>query len=301
VKQGESVWVRTWVETIVEENPEAAIGYLEDVRRRVPPCWDVLYPLSEALAASGRKERAEDVLRELLPLDPDEITVLASLCDLLKERGETSERSEILDRLVRQDDSGQYWEERGALRLSRGDLEGALSDCARADQLEGSRDGFSRMLMHARDDDHKAELIAWMLQRDPRCDRAYMERGQLLEMRGDRRGAREDYGRAIDLAPQNDVAYSWRGNLSLNEGRLVDALQDYTRAVELRPTSAWAHVARAEARVEVGDRPGAIEDLEKALGLLRPKSGSRKDIEDYLALVRRGESGPGPLGLKQAR
>jgi tetratricopeptide (TPR) repeat protein len=81
---------------------------------------------------------------------------------------------------------------------------------------------------------------------------------------GDKQGALEDYGQAIQLNPNNSVAYSNRGDARRELGDKQGAIKDYTDAIRLNPKNAFAYLSRGITHAELGNKPQAIEDLQLA-------------------------------------
>ena len=171
---------------------------------------------------------------------------------------------------------------RGNLKNSLNDPQGALSDLNRAIAL------------------------------DPNLAKAYYNRGNLKNSLNDPQGALSDYNRAIALDPNYTIAYYNRSNLKKNklndpQGALSDlncaialdpsdasaycnrgnlkyqklndpqgALSDYNRAIALDPNCADAYGSRGNLRYhKLNNRTGAIADTKKAIELCRAQGNTQ--------------------------
>ena len=98
---------------------------------------------------------------------------------------------------------------------------------------------------------------------------AYYKRGIAKYESGDKRGAIDDYNRAIALNPKFAKAYHNRGWAKYKLGDRQGTLADYNRAIALEPKYALAYYNRGRVKYDLGDKKGAITDLSKAAKLSR--------------------------------
>jgi tetratricopeptide (TPR) repeat protein len=102
---------------------------------------------------------------------------------------------------------------------------------------------------------------------DPGNALALNNRGKAKSLRGDVRGALDDYGASIKADPDLAQAFANRGYLLLTVGDRSGALRDFEAAIRLEPGVPKFYVNRAGLRGEAGDAAGALSDLEMALRL----------------------------------
>jgi tetratricopeptide (TPR) repeat protein len=126
---------------------------------------------------------------------------------------------------------------RGAAKIEKGDLDGAIADYNRAIEL------------------------------NPKDARAYYNRGIAKRAKGDLDGAIADFSRAIELDPKYAIAYNNRGIAKDDKGDLDGAIADYNRAIELDPKHAVAYNNRGFDKEARGDLDGAIADYNRAIEL----------------------------------
>ena len=65
--------------------------------------WMVIHLLKDSLFALDRYSEIEDILKQILKIDKDNIEVIASLSEILSHRGEESEAIELIDSAIGQD------------------------------------------------------------------------------------------------------------------------------------------------------------------------------------------------------
>ena len=114
---------------------------------------------------------------------------------------------------------------RGAAKIEKGDLDGAIADYNRAIEL------------------------------NPKDARAYYNRGIAKRAKGDLDGAIADFSRAIELDPKYAIAYNNRGIAKDDKGDLDGAIADYNRAIELDPKLAIAYNNRGNAEKKLSRSP----------------------------------------------
>jgi len=127
------------------------------------------------------------------------------------------------------------WNNRGAIRKTRGDLNGALTDFSKVIEMTG--------------DDYKA----------------YANRGSVFLSLNQLDKAIADYDRAIELNAGLAELYANRGYARQNSGDLRGALDDFNIALRIRPDFAEVYSNRGTVRYIMGDLPGALEDYKTTL------------------------------------
>jgi tetratricopeptide (TPR) repeat protein len=101
---------------------------------------------------------------------------------------------------------------------------------------------------------------------NPNNANAYYTRGLSYYTLGDKQKALEDYNQALSLDPNYDTVYYNRGLVRAELGDKEGAIKDYSQKLRLNPNSA-AYNNRGLLRAELGDNKGALEDYNQALSL----------------------------------
>ena len=148
---------------------------------------------------------------------------------------------------------------RGAAKIEKGDLDGAIADYNRAIELnpKDARAYYNRGIAKRakRDLDGAIADFSRAIELDPKYAIAYNNRGIAKEARGDLDGAIADFNRAIELDPKLAVAYNNRGFDKEARGDLDGAIADYNRAIELDPKLAIAYNNRGNAEKKLSRSP----------------------------------------------
>jgi tetratricopeptide (TPR) repeat protein len=102
---------------------------------------------------------------------------------------------------------------------------------------------------------------------NPEDATAYHNRGSTYGDLQEYEQAIEDYDRAIELNPEYATAYNNRGLAYAHLQEYERAIEDYGRAIELDPEDARPYLSRGAAYAQLQDAR-AIEDLERAAELV---------------------------------
>lgn len=81
------------------------------------------------------------------------------------------------------------------------------------------------------------------------------------------KSARNDYDRAIEIAPAFAPAFANRGALKDDAGEYELALHDYDKAISIDPNNSIAYFNRGNTKYRMGNQSGACLDWSKALEL----------------------------------
>ncbi len=123
------------------------------------------------------------------------------------------------------------WSNRGNVRLSQNNIEGAIEDFNRSIELTPN-------------------------QPDP-----YLNRGIAYERLKEWDKAIADYDRVIEIEPQDAYAYNNRGNAYAGKQDWENALKNYDRAAELDPKFAFARANSALVRYQLGQDNRALREI----------------------------------------
>jgi tetratricopeptide (TPR) repeat protein/membrane associated rhomboid family serine protease len=96
---------------------------------------------------------------------------------------------------------------------------------------------------------------------------AYNYRGVAELEKNDWARAIADFNKFIELNPNDAHAYNYRAFVKIRQGDVDGAIADYTRAIELKPDDVEAHGNRGYAKLQKGDLNGAIADCTRAIEL----------------------------------
>jgi tetratricopeptide (TPR) repeat protein len=260
---------------------------------------------AKAFAARGESALALTALDQALAVAPKD-AMLFCLRGRFGGSRAPERAQKDLDRAIElAPDLAVAWRDRGAVRVLRGDLAGALKDLDRAIELDpkdaASFVGRAHALFLRGEDAHALKDLDRAIELEPGAAGPFVSRGGIEEHLGDDKAALADFTRAIELDPKEAAArrgralalahghdvkaaledanealrlepreaegYRIRGNLLLVRGDNQNAIEDLTHAIELDPKNAESYEYRAEARTALHDREAALEDLKRVVEL----------------------------------
>lgn len=92
------------------------------------------------------------------------------------------------------------------------------------------------------------------IQIDPKCARAYANRGSQKLFIKDYQGSIIDLNQAIKLGRENNNIYACRGLCKYNLGDYYGAISDFTKALEFDPTDQYSSKRRESARLKLNEK-----------------------------------------------
>jgi tetratricopeptide (TPR) repeat protein len=100
---------------------------------------------------------------------------------------------------------------------------------------------------------------------NPRDAKAYFNRGNAYDDKGQYDQAISDFNKVLEIDPKFENAYINRGNAYANKGQYDQAISDYTKALEIDPRGADTYRNRGLTYAKKGQYNLAISDYTKAL------------------------------------
>jgi tetratricopeptide (TPR) repeat protein len=104
----------------------------------------------------------------------------------------------------------------------------------------------------------------------------WLEKGYALNRRGDFKGAKKAYGRAIELDPKNAMAYY--GHAIMSDEK--EAMRDFNALLALQPKDSESHLARARTYKQLEKYDLALQEFGKAID---KASGIKEKADAYFA------------------
>jgi tetratricopeptide (TPR) repeat protein len=102
----------------------------------------------------------------------------------------------------------------------------------------------------------------------PKISDVYVGMANAYHGKGDLDTAAEQYGKAIQVNPNDELAYENRGLINYKRGKFDEALADYNKAVELAPDHGEIYLERGMLLMQKGDAASddlALADFDKAI------------------------------------
>ncbi|MHC0068213.1 caspase, EACC1-associated type [Nostoc sp. UIC 10890] len=212
---------------------------------------------------------------------------------------------------------------RGVVRSSQGDRQGAIEDYQKAaylyqkqgqtsysqdvlNQIEKlqilpssptvstpsttmtAKELYDRGLDKSNKGDYKGAIddFTQSLQLDPNYVLAYFQRGYALNEIEDYKGAIENYNQYLQLNPNDAAAYNNRCLVYNNLDKYQQAISDCNKAIRINPNNANAFYNRGNTRSKLGEKQAAIQDFQKAAQLYQ-KQRKTKDYQDALSRIKK--------------
>ena len=207
------------------------------------------------------KEQKRDELRKYIAALDEAVSRKPNKAALYFKRAEFYEELEELEKAVADCDkaisltpNSDFFNTRGGLHMSMGNLDAGLADFERA------------------------------VQANPANAMAYSNRGAAHSKLGDVDAAIADYGLAIQHEPNYPNSYANRAYAYYKVGQYEKGIADCNQALALRPNHANTFVNRGHCRAALGDKEGARADFYKALELADTRSVMEEATEGLRAL-----------------
>ena len=121
-------------------------------------------------------------------------------------------------------------------------------------------------------DEEALRLLSQAIEENPTLTVAYMEMGEIYEVRGENAKAEQNYGAAASLEPTNFDAQYKHGYMLHILNRLSEAVSAYLRSLAIRPNDFNANLNLATAYFQLNEPSQALYYAETAVRL-EPTSG----------------------------
>lgn len=257
---------------------------LEALSRAHPNDAKVRFWWAKALLAMDNRAAAERELREATRLDDTMLEAYTTLASMLFAAQRPQEAEQVLDRARgRVADQAAIHRALGEGRFARGDIAGAEAELRQA--VQGRSDDLrTRMLLaqvlrRRRNFDDAARELDVVSRGDAEYPGLLLERGMLLQARGDAQGAVSIFRTALARDTNNVELGVNLGAALLAAGAFEDADRQVASIVEQNPNLAEAQYVLGRARLGKGNIVDAVRLLERATEL----DATRADFRAYAA------------------
>jgi tetratricopeptide (TPR) repeat protein/S1-C subfamily serine protease len=222
---------------------------------------------------SGKFDAALKAIDVAIRLEGNDLILLNHKSAILMGKKQYSAAISILDEIIRKNPQTYAYYNRGKIKFSLGNTQGAIADFNRAIALSpkdieayinrGAVKSYLGNNQEAIADYDRAIAL------NPKLAMVYYNRGDSKSNLGNQQGAIADYDLAIAIEPKFAEAYSNRGLTKSDLGKKEEAIIDYDRAIAINPKFAEAYYNRGLAKSGLGDRQRAITDMSKAAELFQ--------------------------------
>jgi tetratricopeptide (TPR) repeat protein len=233
--------------------------------------------LAEILYQGGDLDRAVDVVRLLLPSNPQDVDVLYTAARIYADLANRS-RDALA---VAAPDSGRMHQLMAEFLINRGDAHAALIQYRKALELEPKLRGVHYELgeailvdsrqapaLEAAEKEFRAALAE-----NPADARAEYRLGTVCSLQRDYKTAIQYYSRALQLQPSNAYAHQELGAAWIKMGELEKALEHLLAATRLDPLYPAAHYELSTLYRRLGRQAEARRELEAFEKLVELRKG----------------------------
>ncbi|MDP3276239.1 MAG: tetratricopeptide repeat protein [Deltaproteobacteria bacterium] len=227
---------------------------------------------AKALLAGNDRPAGERELREAIRLDDTMLEAYTTLATLLASSGRPQEGEQVLERARgRVSDQAAIHRALGESRLQRGDFAGAESELTlalgrRSDDLR-TRYLRAQVRRRLRQFDEALADIEAIGRADADYPGLLLERGIILETRGDVQGAVAIFRTALAREPQSAELAVHLGAALLAAGAFAEAEQQVSPVIDRNPNMAEAYFVLGRARLSQNNLPDAVRLLERSTEL----------------------------------
>ncbi len=195
--------------------------------------------LAGVLMKLERNEEAEDVVREALALEPENIEALTMLAQVLNSQKKSREAIEVYERVMEADP------ENDSLRLHLSVLLASTGDLAHAEKV----------IKPASDDDMRASGYYYIGVLAAGMDKIKLAKRVLKE--------------SIKINPSLDASYQYLGIIEQKNGNFRKAEQYYLKALEINHANIGVLENMSQLYMD-NDKPEKALEMERALGTMEP-------------------------------
>ena len=229
---------------------------------------------SMLLLNTGRIDKAEKALTEVLEKNSRDTQALFYMSLVHNFRGDRPEEKKVLEKIISLDsahpDAGLAlgWIYAAESKYGRAEnfFKKLIDAETSAHDLE-ARLGYAYVLKQLGSDKEAYEQYSTVIENDPDNMIAYIDRGIIRALQEDYKGAEEDFSEAVRIDPDYLWNYIDRGRVRFYSGRIRGAVDDFSRALEIDSSLFTAYAQRAEAYEILGENDLALKDYEKALDI----------------------------------
>lgn len=172
-------------------------------------------------------------------------------------------------------DDAEGYTLRGKVWERKGDLDKAIEDFTQAIRFNGLDEKSVVYIVFSKQ--------GFMTREYKPYPQPYIDRGRVLDEKGEFAAAVKDFTEAIEIKPDNSKYYCYRGDSWARKGELDKAIDDYVTALELDPAAGkncYRLDALAGAYARKGEFASAVKWAEKALKQASDRGASEQEMSD---------------------
>jgi tetratricopeptide (TPR) repeat protein len=204
---------------------------------------------AEQLLAQGKYADAEEMFRQALINNPQDMVATVGLGMALAKQFKLDGADDMFDRVLAADpNNGLAHAGKATVALNR--LQSSSGS------IRSQRDS---ILKYAEDESRRACTLA------PASAECHYTLGSVLREQGRLDEAASEYRNAISFDPKHSYAYSGLGRIQLDKGSVAEAAENFRRAIDNNSGNSTAHFGLGSAYLQQGMVDEAIRELNTAL------------------------------------
>ncbi len=250
-----------------------------DVRcSNLKPSFNIDDALGTALRhyKAGQLDKAEDIYRKILEINPNHSDSLHFLGFIAYQTGKDDAATDFIRKAIQTNPlSAVYHNTLGAVLKRQGNFDEAVESYQKAVKInpnygEAYYNMGNALNLRGRTEE-AVTAYRKVLAINPKNPEAYNNLGASLKDQGKLEEAIECYKKALEIRPNYAESYNNMGAALKNQGKLEEAIDCYNKALAINPNNAEAHYNLGNALKTQGKLGEAIECYEKSLSL-RPSN-----------------------------
>jgi len=226
-----------------EKKWEDAIRLFEEMAQQLPRQEEIYFYLGVSYMELGRVQKAEEVLKKALRLNPNYVAAYFELAEVYERTLQLQESLETYDRIIQVDPFG----EAGRIALFRRNI------------VQGI------LLARSQDFDGALRLFQSAAEIDPDNPDAHYQIGRVYRRINEEVKAEEAFRKVVTLNPQYQPAYLELGDLYQHQTRFQEALDAYINAAQINPNTPGGRNAQAKIPFLQGNLLAQSGKMEEAL------------------------------------
>ncbi len=204
---------------------------------------------AEELLSQGKYSDAEEMFRQLLVANPQDMNATTGLGMALAKQFKLDGAEDLFDRVLTADPNNAL-AHAGKATVTLNRLQSSSGS------IRSQRDS---LLRYAEDEARRACTLA------PANAEAHYALGAVLREQGHSDDAGSEFKTAISFDGKHSQAFSGLGRIKLEQGNLSEASEYFKRAIELNPGNSTAHFGLGTALLKSGQLDEAVRELNIAL------------------------------------
>lgn len=302
------VYVKLAEAHAMTREPHLALDTLQTALKIEPNSKDALRAIGRIYFMQGNYSRAEDHMKKLAGLHPDDIDIKSDLGDFFLARKDFKQAENTYADIKRKAPTNPSGYIRmGGLYAMQGNPGRATAEFEQAYKLSSQSQQILTILVQSYMENKKyasaVALCEEKIKENPKDSFSYNLLGQVLGAQKNYKGAEELFQKAISLQPTWPVPHNNLAHLYLIQGQTANAIKKYQESIKYKPENVTAYLSLAQIHCADKNFSKAIDIYSKLLKkwpnlwvvandlafLLSEHSTSTKELEKAMKIARHAQ------------